>query len=471
MIGFTSLREIMPKEDLLTAIVAYVAQRQGGSSAGVAAGAIEAHLGRPRPTVNRALANLAKTGRLERHGAGRAIVYRIPEAAGAASSETTAAVERALSTLEQTQQALQWSAQARALVAQLSEPLGTRKPITYQRSFVDNYKPNESSFLPALLANQLYEAGRSKNQLPAGTYARKVLEQLLIDLSWFSSRLEGNRKSLLDTRHLFEKGRSEGDDRDATMLLNHKETIEFLVDAVPTEGITVPVVRNIQSLLMRDLLADPADLGAIRKKIVNIQDTVYVPSQVPNLLEEMLGHIVDKARQVRNPVEASFFLWVNIAYLQPFVDGNKRTSRLAANMPYVLANCAPLSFLDVGQQDYALAMLGVYERLDVTLAVELFEWTYRRSIEKYQVVVESMGGPDLMRVRYREQLGEAIRQIVYFGARLDQAVTSLSIPDADSAVFNDMLKAELQYLEPYNCARYRLPIGKTQEWIDQGRPL
>ena len=82
-------------------------------------------------------------------------------------------------------------------------------------------------------------------------------EQVLIDLSWFSSRLEGNRTSLLATRDLFEKGRSENDDRDATTLLNHKETIEFMVD-----------------------------------KIVNIHDTVYVPCQVPNLLEEMLGDVV-----------------------------------------------------------------------------------------------------------------------------------------------------------------------------------
>lgn len=460
----------MSKEDLLAAIVDCVADRQRGGLAGVSAGAIEAYVGRPRPTVNRALADLVQTGRLGRHGAGRATTYRLPDAAGVAASAAHATVRLSSNTGEHSHQALPWSPQARALAAQLSKPLGARKPVTYQRSFVDNYRPNESSLLPVGLANQLFEAGRSKDQLPAGTYARKVLEQLLIDLSWFSSRLEGNRKSLLDTRELFAKGRSETDDRDATMLLNHKEAIEFLVDAVPTEGITVPVVRNLQSLLMRDLLADSADLGAIRKKIVNIQDTVYVPSQVSNLLEEMLGHIVDKARQVRNPVEASFFLWVNIAYLQPFVDGNKRTSRLAANMPYLLTNCAPLSFLDVAQQDYALAMLGVYERLDVTLAAELFEWTYRRSVDKYRVVMESMGGPDPLRLRYREPLGEAIRQIVFSGATLDQAVAGLSIPPADSAVFNDMLKTELQHLAPYNCARYRLQIGQTQAWIEKGRP-
>src|SRR5262249_54715384 len=162
----------------------------------------------------------------------------------------------------------------------------------------------------------------------------------------------------------------------------------------PLDGMTVPVVRNLQSLLMRDLLPDPSDLGAIRSKIVHIQGSVYLPSQVPKLLEEMLAQIIDKASHVHNPVEAAFFLWVNLAYLQPFVDGNKRTSRLSANMPLMLANCAPLSFLDVGQSDYALATLGVYERLDVTAAVELFEWTYRRSIDKYQVIVESMELPN-----------------------------------------------------------------------------
>lgn len=456
----------MSKEEHLAAIVEFVAQHQHAGSAGVSAGVIETHVGRPRPTVNRALAELTRSGRLERHGGGRSIVYRVPRDAAAVAI----AVDPHPTSLGQGQPAPAWGIKARAVLAQLSEPLGIRKPVSYQRSFVDSYRPNESSLLPADLAARLYEAGKSKEQQPAGTYARKVLEQLLIDLSWFSSRLEGNSKSLLDTRDLFEKGRSEGDDRDAIMLLNHKETIEFMVDAVPTEGITVPVIRNVQSLLMRDLLAEPADLGAIRKKIVNIQGTVYVPSQVPSLLEEMLGHIADKARHIRNPVEASFFLWVNIAYLQPFVDGNKRTSRLAANMPLMLSNCAPLSFLDVGQQDYAMAMLGVYERLNVELAIELFEWTYRRSIEKYQVIVESMGGPDPMRARYRDQLGEAVRQVVYFGVALDKAVEALAIADADSAVFCEILKSELQHLEPYNCARYRLPIGKTQEWIDKGRP-
>ncbi len=415
--------------------------------------------------MNRALAHLVALGSLERQGAGRSVTYRLPERAPERENVAPGPVQGAEKYVSPT-----WSSAARQLIDALSVPLGARHPVSYQWSYVDSYEPNVSSLLPAALAVQLYEIGKSKDQQPAGTYARKVLEQLLIDLSWYSSRLEGNRKSLLDTRALFEKGRSESDDRDAIMLLNHKEAIEFMVDAVPTDGISVPIVRNLQSVLMRDLLLDPADLGAIRQKIVNIQDTVYVPSQVPSLLEETLEKIVGKARLIRNPVEAAFFLWVHLAYLQPFVDGNKRTSRLAANMPLMLANCSPLSFIDVGQSDYALAMLGVYERLDTTVAVELFEWTYRRSVAKYQAVVEAMGVPDPLRVRYREQLGEAIRQIVFFGETLERAVEAISIPAADAAAFRAMLNAELTHLEAYNCARYRLRIGKTQDWINRGRP-
>jgi hypothetical protein len=356
------------------------------------------------------------------------------------------------------------------LRTQLEVPLGLRTPVSYQRQFVDRYQPNESSLLPADLAGALHEQGRLQGQQPAGTYARRVLEQLLIDLSWYSSRLEGNRKSLLDTRDLFLKGRSPGDDADATMLLNHKDAIEFIVDAVPTYGITTQVIRNVQSILMNGLLANPAALGAIRRTIVNISDTAYLPSQVPTLLEEMLGAIAEKARAIRNPVECAFFLWVNIAYLQPFEDGNKRTSRLCSNLPLLLSNCAPLSFLNVEPADYALAMLGVYEKQDVSLAVDLFDWTYRRSIVKYRAILESMGAPDPLRAKYREHLGDAVRQIVATGSTLSAAVDTLAIPNADRPAFIELLRVELANLGPYNCARYRLSINKTEEWVAKGRP-
>ena len=363
-----------------------------------------------------------------------------------------------------------WSAASLSLHKFLASPLATRNPVTYQRGFVDDYQPNRTFLLTQSLAHDLAAEGRLSGQQPAETYARKVREQLLVDLSWSSSRLEGNRYSLLATQELFSSGASK-DDPDTVMLLNHKRAIEFLVDAVPQYGLTGSVIRNLHALLMQDLLMDTSALGAIREQVVNITDTVYVPTQSPLLLEEMFGVILDKARLIKNPLEAAFFIWINFAYLQPFEDGNKRTSRLAANVPLMLYNCAPLSLLDVEPNDYASAMIGVYECLDVSIAADLFAWTYRRSLKKYTVVVASMGTPDPLRLRYRETLNEVIGQIVRERKSFAEAMDMSRLTADSDPGFEDLLLSELQKLDANNCARYRLTMRATETWIGAGRQL
>jgi len=136
----------------------------------------------------------------------------------------------------------------------------------------------------------------------------------------------------------------------------------------------------------------------------------------------------------------------------------------------MLYNQAPLSFLDVDSEDYALAMMGVYEFCDVSMAVDLFDWTYRRSHAKYKVVLESMGSPDPFRVKYREALNEGVSQVVRGRKVLDDALASLRLSAEDASKFRQMLVQELNALADFNCARYRLGIKETQAWIDQGRP-
>jgi fido (protein-threonine AMPylation protein) len=253
------------------------------------------------------------------------------------------------------------------------------------------------------------------------------------------------------------------------MLLNHKEAIEFMIEQAPLQGLSMAIVRNLHALLMQNLLQDPTAAGAIRRRVVTIDSSVYQPTHVPALLEEMLRLIVDKAREVRNPIEAAFFLWVNIAYLQPFEDGNKRTSRLSANLPLLMLNCAPLSFLDVEPEAYAYAMTGVFENRDVSLAVELFEATYLRSIDKYRVALQSFGVGTTLRARYRPQLGDAVRRVVA-GEQLTDVTATLHILAEDQQEFIDTVRAELAHLEVWNCARFRLPIPEVEHWIAAGRP-
>ena len=429
-------------------------------------GELEASLLMTRPTLNRDLRQLLAAGFLEKHGGGRSTRYVATDSAKALLHDPLTA-----SSWSSELGSFPWSAAARTIVQALRAPLGTRTPVGYDHRFVDDYVPNQSSLLPPALAEDLFLAGRSPDQQPAGTYARQVLEQLLIDLSWSSSHLEGNSKSLLDTRALFERGEQAAPmDPDSVMLLNHKDAIEFMVHAVPSEGITVPVIVDLQAKLMKDLLQDARDIGSIRRRVVNIDGSVYTPSHIPLVLTEKLASVVEKTRQIRNPIEGAFFLWVNLAYLQPFADGNKRTSRLCANLPLMLHNCAPLSFLDVSRTDYATALLGVYEQRQVAAAVDLFEFIYRRSVQKYSVLRASMAAPDPLRAKYRQALNELMQLVVVHGRPLGTALQEVPVDAADLSGVSEIAQTELLHLETYNCARYNLARSLTQKWISAGRP-
>lgn len=114
--------------------------------------------------------------------------------------------------------------------------------------------------------------------------------------------------------------------------------------------------------------------------------------------------------------------------------------------------------------------MGVYERLDVSMAADLFVWTYRRSIQKYVVVLESMGAPDPVRLRYRELLNDAVLRIVRERKSIAETFSSLQISEDKTPGFEQLLVAELKILDVHNCARYRLTMSATQSWIRDGRP-
>ncbi len=464
-------KPILSRELLLSAM-SRLLQDHGG----VASSTLSQATGISLAVIKRMLASMVDEGLVRVTGKARATRYHLlPAAVPVAALQPGPGVTEPLPPVAPAARP-DWTATSMALQDWLSQPLASRPPVTYQRGLVEQYQPNQSTLLPASLARELAAQGSLPEQLPAGTYMRKVLEPLLIDLSWSSSRLEGNRYSLLDTEQLFRDVAVKGSvhlDADATMLLNHKAAIEFMVDAVPTQGISTGVIRNLHAVLMQDLLPDVSCLGTIRTMVVNISGSVYLPLQMPALLQEMFERVVHTAQRIRNPVEASFFLWVQLAYLQPFADGNKRVSRLAANMPLMLCNHSPISFLGVDRNDYAMAMLGVYERADFAMAIDLFEWIYRRSVARYRVVLEAAGQPDVFRIRHRADLQEVLCAVVRDRRTLSAAVADLAMRGVDVPDLprlHELARQELEGLAEHNCARWRLGLREVQLWIGAGRP-
>ncbi len=302
----------------------------------------------------------------------------------------------------------------------LDTPVYARERVTYNRDFLDQYKPNATFYLPEGVRQELYNNGkRLETEMAAGTYARQILHRLLIDLSYNSSRLEGNTYSRLDTQKLIEENISaEGKVHEETvMIMNHKEAIAFLVDNAKDIDINPFTVRNLHHLLSQDLLANPMASGDIRKIEVDIGQSAYHPASGYLYLKENLELLLLKAKQIQDPFEQSFFILIHISYLQAFEDVNKRTARLACNIPFIKMNQCPLSFIGLSTDDYTAALVLFYERNEVEPMVDVYRWAYLKSCEQYKVVRQSVGEIDEFRVRYRQQrktcMGEVIRKSLH----------------------------------------------------------
>ncbi len=176
------------------------------------------------------------------------------------------------------------SADSLDILAYIDQLPTARKPVGYQREFLDTYLPNETWYLSETLRRQLHKMGKTSDEdRPAGTYSRAILNRLLIDLSWASSHLEGNTYSRLDTRELIEHGKAARGKAaiDAQMILNHKTAIELLVENIDIAEFNRYKLMNLHSALAENLLPNPADEGRIRQHAVDIGKSVYRPLSTP----------------------------------------------------------------------------------------------------------------------------------------------------------------------------------------------
>lgn len=357
------------------------------------------------------------------------------------------------------------------LLSQVRAPLMQRQPCSYHEEWLNAYIPNQTFYLNAAQRQELYENGKRLSQeLPAGTYAHKIFNRLLIDLSYNSSRLEGNTYSLLETEKLIFEGKLAIDKMDAEsiMILNHKEAIKFLVEGINRIEINLNNIRSLHYILS-DGLVHPGSPGQVRTDAVRISATTYVPIENVERLTRLMEEIASKASQIHDPFEQSFFLLVHLSYLQAFIDVNKRTARLAANIPLVQHNLVPLSFNDISKDDYISAMLVIYELNDVTPLSELYCWSYLRSCKHYTVAAQALG-IDPVRVFYRTErrqlIAEIVRNLIYEPniSILINKRTNEIIPMPDRQQFMKDVKKDLSELAPHTIAGIGISQQELEAW-------
>ena len=408
-------------------------------------------------TVQRWLAELAEKGLIRITGRGRSTNYW--SITGLSVSPTN-------------QTAIPLTLRGKELLSFVDQPLDRRPKAGYEADFLFKYKPNHKSYLTPAERSHLMALGQTVQQHEqAGTYARRMMQRLLIDLSWNSSRLEGNTYTLLDTQRLLSHGEAtdEKTAAETQMILNHKDAIEYMVDAAAEIDMDRSTLLNLHAILSNNLLPDPNASGRLRTFAVGIINSTYLPPSMPQQIEEFFGSFVEKAQKIQDPFEQAFFTMVHIPYLQPFEDVNKRVSRLAANIPLNRLNLAPLSFVDVPRDLYIKGLLGVYERRQVDLLKDVFMYAYERSATRYAEVRQTLGEPDPFRIRYREAIREVVADVIVkvlppVEAQQHLLAYARQLPEADRENFINVVEAELLGLHEGNFARYRILPSQFRAW-------
>ena len=396
-------------------------------------------------TLQRRLKRLLEDGRIDRSGKSAAVVY-------SASMPTRPHVEPPEETGVVPELAIDFSAEAQQVLAHVLQPIQKRAPVSHDANLL-----NVAHHLSKSERKHLMGLGQvSTEQAPAGTYARAIMDRLLIDLSWASSHLEGNTYTRLDTQNLIEFGH-EAQGRDATesqMILNHKRAIEMLIESAGEIGFNRHTIFNLHAALSDNLLTNRQDEGRLRRQ--------------PFGIEEQFDRLLAMCGKIEDPFEQALYVMTHIPYLQPFMDCNKRVSRLAANIPFIQNNLCPLSFVDVPKDDYISATLCVYELADVRPLKEVFIWAYERSTQLYAAVKDSMAEPDMFRLRYREELHNVVRSMVAAGHSPQMtAIRGFAtgrVSENDQQGFDLMVQEELMNLHEGNFARYGIRPAEFKDW-------
>lgn len=222
---------------------------------------------------------------------------------------------------------------------------------------------------------------KNVEEMTANEY-QKEMERLGVDLSWKSSQIEGNTYSLLETERLLrEKKSAQGKSREeAIMLLNHKDTLDFILSTPDyLKELSVHRIEDVHALLTKELNVD----RNIRNRRVGITGTNYAPLDNAFQIREAIEDSCALINAKEDVFEKALLTLVLLSYIQAFSDGNKRTARITSNAILIAHGYCPLSFRTVDSIDYKKAMLLFYEQNNISAFKRIFIAQYLFAVETY----------------------------------------------------------------------------------------
>ena len=163
---------------------------------------------------------------------------------------------------------------------------------------------------------------------------------------------------------------------DAKMMKNLYNTfiseLEYIHQEKNKEIIDERTLFRLHQSIFTGLVSNE-ESGFLRTRAVRISGTDYAPPKDLQEIKSKLGEILYEQDVYTNPLEKAVFLHCNIARLQPFIDGNKRTSRMIESVVMMNADIIPVySAKDADILNYRKGLIRFYETGDYTKYSDYF---------------------------------------------------------------------------------------------------
>lgn len=216
------------------------------------------------------------------------------------------------------------------------------------------------------------------------TILERELERYIIELSWKSSKIEGNTYTLLETENLIKEG-DEGighTKEEAVMILNHKDVFKtILTYRKDFRKLTTSNIFEIHGALTKGL----GITSGLRKQAVGITGTTYRPPETEWQVKDCFERMLEVVNTTEYPLEKALIAIALITYIQPFADGNKRTARMVSNALLLAYDYFPLSYRSVNENEYKEALILFFETNNLYHVKRLFIEQYRFALKTYFV--------------------------------------------------------------------------------------
>lgn len=251
-----------------------------------------------------------------------------------------------------------------------------------------NYNPAHLDYKPILTNDEKAKFDEYRLLLSADYLLKthRNLEEIGIDFVYSSAKLEGNTYDQFDTMALLKMGQTSGGKlySDAIMLMNLREAFNGIINAIENNGVSdFKAFIKDQHAIITDKLVPQSQRGVVRNGSVTIGGTTYQPLSNPQKLDDELSYLLSIAQKYDNPIEKALYLHNNLAYLQYFIDGNKRTARNILIFTLMQANFFPIIFYLGELTNYAKSIINYYETGDYTAFKNYFMDTYQKTIDRY----------------------------------------------------------------------------------------